>query len=200
MTKRISRAERVEQNREEVLAAARRVFLARGYTGASLDAIAEEAGFSKGIVYSQFDSKADLFMALLERRIDERAAENEAIARRTRGFEGLRALLRAGRRHEEAEMAWGLLLHEFRVQAARDPALNRRYVAAHARATERLAALLARLYQDEGMTPPAPPRALAAIVMAVGTGLQLERAADPRAYPEAAVQGAFARMLGFAER
>ena len=42
------------------------MFLARGYVNATVDAIAEEAGFSKGVVYSQFESKADMFLALLE--------------------------------------------------------------------------------------------------------------------------------------
>ena len=71
---RVSRAAQVEANRGEVLAAARRVFLARGYAGATLDAIADAAGFSKGVVYSQFGGKADLFLALLAQRIEERAA------------------------------------------------------------------------------------------------------------------------------
>ena len=48
----MSRVEQVERNRDLVLAAARRVFLHRGYSGATLDAIAQEAGFSKGVVYS----------------------------------------------------------------------------------------------------------------------------------------------------
>ena len=61
--KRLTRAEQSERNRGLVLAAARRVFLARGYHGATLEQIADEAGFSKGVVYSQFESKADLFLA-----------------------------------------------------------------------------------------------------------------------------------------
>ena len=70
MTTRLRRPEQTERNREVVLSAARRVFLDRGYVGATLEAIAESAGFSKGVVYSQFGSKADLFLALLEERID----------------------------------------------------------------------------------------------------------------------------------
>src|SRR5262245_27942233 len=80
MRKRFGRDLQVERNRQLVLKAARRVFLEEGYAGAGLDAIAEEAGFSKGVVYSQFDGKADLFLALLERRISERADENERVA------------------------------------------------------------------------------------------------------------------------
>ena len=53
------------------------MFLARGYVNATVDAIAEEAGFSKGVVYSQFESKADMFLALLEARITERLARNQ---------------------------------------------------------------------------------------------------------------------------
>jgi AcrR family transcriptional regulator len=52
MATRLSRPEQVQRNRGLVLEAARRVFLERGYAGATLDAIADEAGFSKGVVYS----------------------------------------------------------------------------------------------------------------------------------------------------
>ena len=51
MATRLRRAEQVERNREMVLEAARRVFIDRGYAGASLEAIAEEAGFSRGVVF-----------------------------------------------------------------------------------------------------------------------------------------------------
>jgi Bacterial regulatory proteins, tetR family len=53
----LSREEQVERNRRLVLDAARRVFLARGYASATVDGIAEEAGFSKGVVYSQVISE-----------------------------------------------------------------------------------------------------------------------------------------------
>ena len=196
MRARVSRTERVGRNREEVLAAARRVFLERGYAGASLDAIADEAGFSKGVVYSQFDSKGDLFMALLERRIAGQAGQNEAIAKRLHGREGMRALLRAARQDGEAEPGWGLLLLEFRVHAAREPALNRRYVEAHRRTIDGLAALFTRLYEGTAEPPPVSLRHLALLVLAFGPGLLLERAADARNCPQAVIDRALARMLG----
>src|SRR5215212_8197510 len=76
---RMTRAERTEHNRERVLAAAREVFLARGYHGATVEQIAEAAGFSTGVVYSQFGGKADLFLALLEARIEQRIRDNAAV-------------------------------------------------------------------------------------------------------------------------
>src|SRR5258707_9856937 len=106
MAVRLRRAEQVERNREAVLEAARRVFIQRGYAGASLEAIAEEAGFSKGVVYSQFGSKPDLFFALLERRIEERAAQNDRIVEQFVGAEALRGLVDAAREDAAANPGW----------------------------------------------------------------------------------------------
>src|SRR3954462_12033994 len=94
MPTRLSRAEQVERNRELVLDAARRVFLARGYAGATLEAIAEEAGFSKGVVYSQFDGKAHLLLTLLDARIAERAAQNARVVDAGPGPDAMVGLLR----------------------------------------------------------------------------------------------------------
>src|SRR5208283_2480203 len=133
MAVRLRRAEQVERNREAVLEAARRVFIERGYAGASLEVIADEAGFSKGVVYSQFGSKPDLFMALLERRIEERAAQNERIVAQSVGVDALRELIQAANRYATADLGWPYLLTEFRALAMRDPDLNRRYAEAHSR-------------------------------------------------------------------
>src|SRR4029078_9809772 len=76
----VPRAEQVERNRRDLLVAARAVVREVGYARASIDAIAEAAGFTKGAVYSHFSSKADLFLSLLEDRIDERRhRQQEAI-------------------------------------------------------------------------------------------------------------------------
>src|SRR4249920_3279690 len=118
MAVRLSRPEQTERNRALLLAAARRVFLARGYHGATLDQIADDAGFSKGVVYSQFRSKADLFLALLEDRIRERAQENIDLVVDLAGERGLAALIDHASQVARAEPEWGLLVIEFRVHAA----------------------------------------------------------------------------------
>lgn len=67
-----SRREREKSlRRGEILAAARKVFGAHGYEGATLDEVAREAEFAKGTIYSYFDSKAELFAALAEYEFDE---------------------------------------------------------------------------------------------------------------------------------
>jgi AcrR family transcriptional regulator len=178
---RLSRTEQVERNRALVLDAARRVFLARGYHGATLEQIAEEAGFSKGVVYSQFDSKADLFLALLEARIEERAAENSRLAESLPARGGLPALVDHLARGDQATPGWLLLVIEFRVHAARDPVLARRYTAAHARTVEALADVLATISAHDGQAPAVAPTRLAELMLALSSGFALEQAARPDA-------------------
>src|SRR5262249_59530306 len=121
----------VARNREAVLAAARRVFIDKGYAGATLDAIAEEAGFSKGVMYSQFESKADLFLTLLERRIDERSAQDRRIVAEHPGVVGLRQLLEAGAEDAGTEAARARGLVEFPPLASPRPGVNAPPSAAH---------------------------------------------------------------------
>jgi AcrR family transcriptional regulator len=195
--KRLTRSERAGRNRALVLDAARQVFLARGYHGATLEQIAEEAGFSKGVVYSQFDSKADLFLALLEARISERAAENARLAVSLPGSEqGLLALVDHLARGDQATPGWLLLVIEFRVHAARDAELSRRYAAAHARTVEALAGVLTEVFARDGQALAAEPRRLAGLLLAFSAGATLEQAADPAALGGRAVAAELAQVLG----
>ncbi|WP_159620934.1 TetR/AcrR family transcriptional regulator [Ruania rhizosphaerae] len=66
----LSRRDRQRQTREALIFAARSVFAEDGYHAASLDRIAREAGFSKGAVYSNFDGKSALFLAVMDRNLE----------------------------------------------------------------------------------------------------------------------------------
>ena len=174
-----------------MLAAARRAFLARGYHGASLEQIADEAGFSKGVVYSQFESKADLFLALLEQRIEERAAENARfvevlVAEGGCSVDrGLRALAEHVTWREHADAEWGLLVIEFRVHAARNPELNLRYCSLHERTLAGVARVVATIYEQGGGPPPLPPADLARLLLTVSSGARLEHATNAEVLPVA---------------
>lgn len=66
-----SRKDRQHQTRESLILAARAVFARDGYHKANLSVIAQEAGFSKGAVYSNFPHKAALFLAVMDLNIDD---------------------------------------------------------------------------------------------------------------------------------
>jgi len=57
--------------REQLLGAAREVFVAQGYHAAGMDDIAERAGVSKPVLYQHFPSKRELYLALLQLHSDE---------------------------------------------------------------------------------------------------------------------------------
>jgi AcrR family transcriptional regulator len=200
VARRLRRPEQVQRNRELVIAAAQRVFLARGYAGATLGAIADEAGFSKGVVYSQFESKADLFLTLLERRIAERTRENARVVGKLTGLAAIRAWFRAGVRDARVHAGWAGVLVEFRIVAARDPALNRRYAAVHERTIAQIEELLVRVHAGAGVAPAFPPRVMAELSLALGSGVALERAASPDALPARLVEAMFLKALGWAGR
>jgi AcrR family transcriptional regulator len=180
MSQRLSRAEQSDRNRALLLAAALRVFLARGYHAATLELIADEAGFSKGVVYSRFTSKADMFLALLTDRIAERAAQNASVAGQLVDS-GPAALLELAWRAERDSPGWRLLVTEFRVHAARDPELSRRYAAAHASTVAALASAVASVAARNGQVLALPARQVAELLLAIETGLALEHLADPGA-------------------
>jgi AcrR family transcriptional regulator len=189
-TQRVSRAEQSARNRAAILTAARTVFVRDGYHGTTVEAIAREAGLTIGALYSRFDGKADLFLALLEERVAERAdqfaglAKASVAATRRGRSEPVRDAARRWAQIMKTDLAWSLLVIEFRVHAARDEALNRRYAELHERAIEGLVTnILASL--PEGAAP-APDRIerLARAALAVSTGAALARAVGPRQFDD----------------
>jgi AcrR family transcriptional regulator len=178
MSPRLSRAEQNDRNRALLLAAARRVFLERGYFAATLDQIADAAGFSKGAVYSRFASKADMFLALLEDRIAERAGQNAQLAEDLAGTGNFAAVIDLAERAERGAPGWRLLVTEFRIHAARDPELNRRYAALHARTVDGVAQVLAAVSKEGAEGLPFPPRQLAELMLTIETGRALEQIAN----------------------
>ncbi|MGX1857670.1 TetR/AcrR family transcriptional regulator [Dietzia sp. NPDC055340] len=66
----LSRRDRQQQTRDALISAAREVFAEDGYHSASVDRIAREAGFSKGAVYSNFEDKPSLFLAVMDQNLE----------------------------------------------------------------------------------------------------------------------------------
>lgn len=118
----ISRRDQQRLTREALVFAARRVFARDGFHGATLAVIARAAGFSKGAVYSNFENKADLFLAVMDlniRAVVDRAADDPA-----HGTEAeVTALVENHPEFDEAVRGFALATLEFIATAARDEAL-----------------------------------------------------------------------------
>jgi AcrR family transcriptional regulator len=176
------------------LGAATRVFARRGYRDASVEEIAEEAGFSYGAVYSNFEGKADLFLAVFEDYMAQRAREL-ADARHPDGPlpERARALADQWMERFADDRESFLLQLEFIAYAGRDPELGRRFA-------ERSVALrlaIERYLAEDGAETPElvglPPDELALVLRALGIGLAVEALNDPSVRP--GLYGDFVELL-----
>jgi AcrR family transcriptional regulator len=183
---RLTRSERSAAHRTALLEGARKVFLAQGYHGASVDAVAREAGFTIGAVYSQFGSKAELFLALLEQRVDQRIGQIRSVADGAGVAAEAAAVARQWARVLRTDLDWTLLVIEFRVHAARDPVLAARFAEVHGR-------LLRAVVQvtTESLALPAPTpevEDLARLMLATAPGGALARAAEGEAFRDELIE------------
>jgi AcrR family transcriptional regulator len=173
-----TRAERQAQTRQELVDAADRLFTARGFHATSLDAVAAEAGFTKGAVYSNFSSKEDLFFAVYQRRVDTRVAEFErVIAAAPTPREGIERIIPGGADRPQADDGWMAAFFEFWAHVLRHPELRERFAAQHRRIIDVLAAAMV----ESGEEMPDDPHKLATARYAMQLGLQLERLTRPEA-------------------
>lgn len=183
-----TRAEAKADNRRKVLAAAEAVFRREGFHGASLDQVAREAGFTKGAVYSQFDSKADLFFALLEGRSHERVATVRRITDEHGADADPRTLVRAQAQAFAASVSgepdWWAVVIEFMSVVARNDELRARYATHHERLRSAIAADAERWAAARGAAPALDPRAIATAIIGATNGLTLERLIAPDEVPE----------------
>jgi AcrR family transcriptional regulator len=180
---RLSRAERRRQTRARLLDASGQVFARRGFHAATVDEIAEAAGYTKGAVYSNFANKDELFLALLDQRLAAQLQQVEALD----AIESSEELLAAvpGRTEEEFAAArdFGVLMLEFSLYAMRNPAARAELAKRYRQLRGRLGELITRRYARHRTSPPMPPEHLAALALATDAGLFLQNAAEPGALP-----------------
>jgi AcrR family transcriptional regulator len=173
---RLSRAERRERTREELLAAAEALFTTRGFHATTVDEVAAEAGYTRGAVYSNFTSKEDLFFAVYERRVDARVAEVERILEEApTPREGIERIIPGNRDRPETDDRWMAVFFEFWAHVLRHPELRERFAAQHRRIIDVLAAAMV----ESGEEMPDDPHKLATARYAMQLGLQLERLTQP---------------------
>jgi phosphoribosylaminoimidazole-succinocarboxamide synthase len=187
-----TRQERRAETRERLLEAAARVFAREGYERASVDEVAREAGFSSGALYSNFEGKEDLFLALLGQTVERVSRRvSEAISERPTVEERARLGAAEWMRFLEREPEQFLLAMEFWAYAVRDPEARRRFAAAYAEPRAATARLIDESARALGVRPTLPAEQLATAVDSLADGLALQRLLDPESVPE----GLFGEVL-----
>lgn len=195
MTTRLTRAESREQTRKRLLGAAARLFAKHGFQGTSVDDVAEAAGYSKGALYYNFQSKDDLFEALVEESIGEMIAGLESALGGAHTIEEKLAAMQRVLTEEERHKGGGRLEAEVLTQAMRDAKLRRMVGKAYERMRTAIASLIEQQYAEAGVRPPLPPDQLAIAIVAGSIGHGMMQALDPDAVPPGLLPSVVALLL-----
>jgi AcrR family transcriptional regulator len=175
------RSARKGRTRAALLDAAARVYAEHGFAGATLDDVAEEAGFTKGAIYANFGSKSGLLVALFEEYVAAEIAEQVALFDRSE-TSWRRPLAGSDRYMDELDTSPDLfrLLIEFWLLAQRDDELRASFAGG-------LAALRATFAAFHAQTAPErdedAERHFGDITAALALGLGMSRLADPEHVP-----------------
>jgi AcrR family transcriptional regulator len=166
--------------RTRLLEAAEQLLAERGYHATSVDHVVRAAGLSKGAFYWNFDSKEELFLALLEERLDTRAralmtmVATAGAEETTSGRVGeVIAALVDEHRHVV------LLMNEFWALAVRDERLRERWIERQNGLRRHLAATLEARHETTGVPLTVDAQKLATAVIAMADGLARDWVAEP---------------------
>lgn len=183
---------RRQRTRERIVDAAIDVVAAHGFHAATVDRIAERAGFSVGALYSNFGGKDDVLFAVFDRHLSW-AEDVIARAMRLDDSQDVVAawITELGTRPEQF-----LIFVEFWAYAVRKPAVRREFAGRLAQLRATAAASLEQRAAERGTTPPLPPDLLAFLGLAIGRGMAMEKLADADAVPEKQLIELLAGLLG----
>jgi len=198
---RLTREESRAQTRERLLAAARNVFARRGFHGASVEEIAAEAGFSTGALYSNFEGKEDLFLALMDRETDAHAAaiaaavrQRPSVAERATGGADLwMAMI-------DREPDLHMLMMEFWAYGVRDPDIRPKMAERLAQMRELLTRLIVEAAREFDLELALPAEQLAIAIDGLADGMARQKLADPDVVPDELMGRVLGLLLAAATR
>jgi len=178
--KRLTREESRAQTRERLLDAALGLFVKDGIEAASIEDVAETAGYSRGAFYSNFESKDELMCAVLDREIQRNAQEFEAIVTAIPPHELIAKLreyyVEIGRDEAGCAFWLGLQLHSLRNQAIRP-----RVAELMRKKREHVIEQVRRVYAAIGKEPPGSAETVTLGLISIAQGLALTQMLDPQA-------------------
>jgi AcrR family transcriptional regulator len=174
VTLRPTRQERREHTRTRLMHAAAKVFARRGLQRASIDEVAETAGYTKGAFYANFKSKEELFLS---------GDEPIEVRARAIGLDFDRTVL--------ADVEWQRMFFEFAVLAVRDPAFREELMTRYRALRRAISEVHERRAAELGIAPPLSFEEITLMTCAMAHGAGLERLLEPDDVPD----DLYAKML-----
>jgi AcrR family transcriptional regulator len=175
----VSRREKQRQTRKSLLDAAARICCRQGLEGASVDQVAQEAGFTKGAFYANFKSKEELFLVMLDERF---AREIERLDRMLSGeHEALEEATAAAADfiHFASDEDWPRLYFQFVAHAARDEEFRQELATRNKAMRARFTEVFARWKAGYDEVAPVPQDDITAMICFMADGFLVDRVIEP---------------------
>lgn len=173
---RLSREESRLQTRAHLLAAAKQLFVERGFGATSLRDIAAEAGYTQGAFYSNFASKEDLFVELMRERSKTQVTDiARTLSDPSASADDILSALEVWAQTLDAEPEWSVLGVEFKLQGRRNPVFATASQALLDAHRDGLAYCIGQIFARLERVPPESPTVLAASFMGLSQGLALQQ-------------------------
>jgi AcrR family transcriptional regulator len=200
----LTREERRERTRRALLDAAAKLFCDKGMEGTSIDELAAAAGYTKGAFYTHFDSKEDIYLALLDERFDAQLARLEEMLAGEDATEEARQAAAQAISIAQADDEWKRLYFEFVSYAMRNERFREKLAERHRDLRDRLTEIYSRWGGGFEVEPPIPVADIAAMTDFMYDGFLLnqmiDRDLDPALYTNmllAFMRGLQAMALGW---
>lgn len=177
--RRLTRRESQEATRARLLQSAARIFVRAGFDGASVEQIAEEAGYSRGAFYSNFADKDEIFLEVLSRRRVAMARELEEIFRRNPDPTARLQAVRDWYVEQWRQKEWMTLRLEFLLRALRSRTARTRLAQLLRDELGGYAGLVAMHFASARTPVPERPETIALSLLAVAQGLGSIALVDP---------------------
>lgn len=169
---------------EKLFEAAARVFEEQGIGGASIEAIATAAGFSRGAFYSNFTSKDELIIAMLEDHVEQSIRRNLDLLAVHKNLADFIDALKAMDRNRQDPLGRSPLLHMEMILFVARAEKRRPDLAKRLRARRKMITdIVETTLKNSGKTGVVNPTWTAAVVLALEDGFRLHRLIDPETTP-----------------
>jgi AcrR family transcriptional regulator len=186
-----------DDTREKLFEAAARTFEEQGIGGASIEAIAAAAGFTRGAFYSNFASKDELIIAMIEDHVEQSIRRNLDLLARHKNLADFIDALRTMDRSRQDPLARAPLLHMEMILFVARAEKRRPDLAKRLRARRKLITdIVETTLKNSGKSGHLNPTWTGAILLALEDGFRLHRLIDP----ETTAADSFLRAIGDLQR
>jgi AcrR family transcriptional regulator len=195
-----TRKEKQAKTRAKLMRSASRLFCRHGLERASVDEIAQDAGYTKGAFYSNFKSKEELFLAMLDEKFAEEIERIEAALRTDETPD--EAVRHAGEdlmRFMRSDPEWERLYLEFLAYAGRNDEFRQELLTRGRAMDQRLAEVYRRWSERIGIKSPIPIEDATQITSIMTKGFLISQQIDPELSEELYGTMLAAFMLGMRE-